>query len=542
MVVSTIASGFRTYGILLRNLAALTIVLTIPPTNWSYAAPAESHPGISLEPMYSEAVLAYNSKQPAQALKILDACLKMKSNYVQALELKALVLKTMGKPQESKKNYQALIKATPANKAAPYHFELGVIEYNAAKGDAAARHFEESAKYGFNSAASHFFLGLISFNASQKSGQLGEAEKHFGIVIQSDSDELKIAAHYYMGLIRYKYGSGSEGTFELMEARSLAKEMPENSIAIDITKAVDAALAPYSKGQWFGNASILAAYNGNISSLPNSASEGETTSGKKTAQTLLVAGIGRMSSPMSRLQWVLSYRGSYNINFNPDSSELQFLTHTGNLYLTLNPLARTQYGMKFEGNYIFSDQGGDPVDANNKRPFALKPYSMTGEVGPYMRREMRKGLQLSLEANYRPQKYYASFSGLTGTSYGARSSLAFDRSSVFWNPTFLLSYDRTNANADISRQWSIGGGLIDLMRLNDKNTLTAGLNYSLIKYPEGDSPRDDKLISIRLSWFYQLFAKVGFVADLSYQINTSSLPDLYSFTQPVISTGLSFNL
>jgi hypothetical protein len=496
----------------------------------------ESHPGISLEPMYSEAVIAYNSKQPAEALKILDALLRIKSDHLQALELKALVLKSSGKPEESRTNYEALIKSSPRDKAGPYRFELGVIEYNAKRPEKAAVHFEEALAQKFNVDASHFFLGLIAFNLADKGGKLSEAQRHFTAVTEGGTAELKPPSYYYLGILAYKAGFGSEGTFQLIEARSAARSLPGNAIAKDIEKAVAAALAPYGKAQWFGNFSALGAYNGNISTLPNSAAAPEQTSGKRTPQLLLVAGLGRMSSPLNTLQWVASYRGTFNYNFNSEAKGFQFLTHTASLYLTINPLARTQYGIKSEGNFNFSNQAleDDPTS------YAFQKYSLSGEFGPYMRRELARGTQLSLESYYRPAKYYAS-PDQDGYGVTVRASLQRDTGHTWWNPTWTLSADRNDSTGATFNSWGGSVGITNVMRPTGKDTVSLAAQVTSYNYLLSTPKRYDQLFVLRLNEIRRITDRLTGILDLSYQLNNSTEEALYSYTQPVISGGFGYN-
>jgi tetratricopeptide (TPR) repeat protein len=486
--------------------------------------------------MYSEAVIAYNSKQPAEALKILDALLKLKPDYVQALELKALVLKSSGKPEQSRATYEALIRSTPRPKAGPYHFELGVIEYNARHLEKAEAHFQESLARGFNADTSHFFLGLIDFNLADKPGRLAQSQRHFNAVAEGGTAELKPPAHYYLGLIAYKTGSGSEGTFELIEARSVARSMPDNAIAKDIEKAVNTALAPYGKGQWFGNASVLGAYNTNVSTLPNSATAPEQVSGKATPQLLLVAGLGRMSSPLNRVQWVASYRGTFNLNFNSAAKGFEFLTHTGDLYFTLNPLARTQWGLKLEGSFNFQNQ----ADEDDPASYTFRKYSLSGELGPYMRREIARATQLSVEAYFRPSKYYDT-PDESANGWSVRGTLARDTGDFWFNPTASLSLDRNPASSEVFNDWGVSLGLTDTLHVTSKDVLNAVFSLTANNYLQGATKRYDQLFTFRLNEIHHLTDNLTAVVDLSEQVNQSTQDTLYSYNQLVASAGLGYS-
>ena len=492
----------------------------------------ESHPGISIEPMYSEAVIAYNAKQPAEALKILDAVLKAKPDYLQALELKALVLRSLGKKEESQANYEALIKSAPPEKAAAYHFGLGVLLYTEKKGDAAAPHFEEALRRDFNVDASHFFLGLHYFALTNRPGNSAEAQKHFEAVAAGSSDELKPAAHYYLGLISYKAGNGGEGTFELIEARSIASGMGDNPLAKDIGDAVSKVLAPLGKAQWFGNATFLGSYNSNISSSPNDSTGQAQTTNLGTPQGLLVAGFGRMSSPLDPLQWVASYRGTFNYNLNSATSTYDFLTHTVDLYLTRNPLARTQYGMKLEGNF----------NLQNQAP-GFTWYSVTGEVGPYIRRALGRGTLLSAELYYRPATFpgAAGIYDQSGHSLIARTTLQIDHGDTWWNPVGTFALEKNRTDGSVYRDWAMDFLFSDVLHLGARNAVTASAALNLYAYQESDQQRFDKLISLRADWIHTLEnAHWTVIGDLAYTNNFSNLADLYHYNQVAISAGVGY--
>jgi tetratricopeptide (TPR) repeat protein len=499
----------------------------------------ESHPGISLEPMYSEAVIDYNSKQPAEALKVLDRVLRMKPDYVQALELKALVLKGMGKPEESRKNYEALIQANPDRaKAAPYHFELGVIEFNAKHLDVAQKHFQESLAQKFNEDASHFFLGIIAFGTGEKAGNIVEAEHQFEAVAHGSAADLKPAAHYYLGLINYKKGQGSDGTHELIEARSLARDVPDSPIARDIEKAVNTALAPYGKGQLFGNFSFMGGYNGNA----NSGVSDQPGSGISTGEVLFSGSVGWMSSPLSTVQWVASYRLAGNYNFAQDSTpqkdagQYSFLAHTGDLYLTKDPLARTQYGFKLEGSYMFND------DLKDDGTHEWAPFSYYAELGPYVRHELKQGMLLSVEGDFHPVHYSnPNYAGVSGSDYALRSSLSVDRSDNWWNPTYSLTLEDNQTQSAVFTDFGVDLGVADLIRIDDRNTVIVSAGLNTYWFSSSGIPRTDKLMVLDANLNHKLTTHWSAILDVNFTDNFSTDPD-FSYTRPIVTAGVSYLL
>ena len=132
----------------IRHSAAARIFILLMLTASAGARAEESHPGISVEPLYSEAVIAFNKKNSEEALRILNQLLKQDPRHVDALQLKALTLKTRGDDKEAIDTYTRLISLKPERETGAYHFELGVI-YNRMKSAALSEtHFRKAIQLG----------------------------------------------------------------------------------------------------------------------------------------------------------------------------------------------------------------------------------------------------------------------------------------------------------------------------------------------------------------------------------------------------------
>ena len=191
-----------------------------------------------------------------RALKTLNSLLATSPRNVQALELKALTLKTQGKNKEAAEIYQKLIEIKAPKDRAPYNFELGMIDYEAKNYGQAKPALKSAIAGGFNVGAGNFFLGLIAFADSD----MPTAVEHFTEVTTDPGvgSDLKTAAHYYLGMAELKTGYGTDATHEFIATMDTAKEDPNNSkITADVATAAKKALEPYDHAQWFGSFSLL---------------------------------------------------------------------------------------------------------------------------------------------------------------------------------------------------------------------------------------------------------------------------------------------
>lgn len=494
----------------------------------------ESHPGIAAESLYSEAVLAFNKKQTQEALKILDQLLQSSPNHVEALELKALSLKTQGNDPKSLEVYSKLVQLKPPAERGPYHFEIGVILQRHKKNDQARAHFQRAVLLKTNVVPSRLFLGLIAFG----SGNLSGASSEFERVKAEGTPEFQVVARYYLGLIHFKNGYGAGGTSELMAARSIASEIPESKMAQDIKEAAEKIMAPFNTVQWFANVSVLGQYDGNISQVPSEI-PGSTSvpTNLATAKIALSGAAGRVSSPMRTIQWVGSGRFSVNKNLNAETKTYEFATLTPSLFVNYKPLSITSAGLKLEGSYSFQNQPSD----EDSTAYLYGPYNLGGELGPYVKTQLDDKTVAQLDLFYRPTKYYSD-TAQTGKSGYGRLSLKRDSGSRFWNPGGSLSFERMLADSVEYRYFAAGVGAYDQIRLTAKDSITVSADFLFTKYAEASIPRNDRNYVLRTSLVRTVNRSWSIVGDLSYTRNISDSPESYTYTRLTGSLGASWNL
>lgn len=499
----------------------------------------ESHPGMNAEVLYSEAVIALSRKQTQEALSKLDELLKDNPGNIEALELKALTLKNQGSEALAIESYKKLIQLKPSNERGPYHFELGMI-YKRQKNSALARyHFAMALRLKTNPTVSRFFLGTLNF----EEGRYSNAELHFRRVVRDDSGEMKLIAHYYLGLIELKSGYSLGATRDLREARNLASTMPDNKNAQEIQTAASQILDPFSQSQWFANISMLSGYDSNVSQIPTSLSSASQTSGKSTGKTTLSVGAGRMTAPMDTVQYVGSYRFNINKNFSSDTRTYEFATNTVSLFVNYLPLNPTQGGLKLEGNFMFQNQvqdGASTTDANAR--YSYGKYNLSAEIGPFFRYQPSRQISTELDVYFRPQKYYVD-DGESGLTIFTRASGRFDYGHKWFNPSASLSYESNKANSGTYRENTIGIGASNLFKITPVDNLGFYFDFLSTKYPNFSTDiRTDKNYAFRLNHAHTFNSKWTLLVDLSYSTNRSSIPDTYTYNRLQSGLGISWSL
>jgi hypothetical protein len=506
----------------------------------------ESHPGLMAEALYSEALIAFHRKQIDQAISILDKVLAETPNYADALELRALLLKNQDHPgnpsneDEEIKTYERLIPLRPAQQAAPYHYELGVLYYRHGKLVVAKKHLHLALKAHFNSTICRFFLGMIAFGESHNR----DAEHFFRSVSNEGNGELKLISLYYLGLIELRTSYPIGATRDLQGARKVAADLEASGTpsptAKQILGSIDQVLAPFTTPQWFANATVLGQYNSNISQVSTSlTSQSQSVSGQGTGVLNVSGGIGRMTAPINDFQLVGSYRFSLNEDTNSNTKQFQFVTNTVSLFLNYLPLAEIQGGFKVEGNLMFQDAQSDPTDPNSS--YSYSKYLLGAEVGPYFRYQLSRQVQTELDLYFRPQTYYTE-PDLSGVTVFTRASVKADLLNSYLNPSGYVEYEHDNADGSDFKSNTVGVGVANMLKLTPRDFVTPAIDFLASQYPQNSQGRQDRYFSVHVDAVHSMNAHFSILGNMSYTNNSSTVPDTYSYHQSVVSLGVTYNL
>jgi Tfp pilus assembly protein PilF len=495
----------------------------------------ESHPGLAVEAMYTEALLEFNKNNVQGAAKILDRVLRRDSQYLPALEMRALTLKISGDDNRAIDIYSQLIKLKPQAERGPYHYELATIYNKYKKFDLAKQHLLRCLYFKFNEVPSHLLYGTIAFNE----GNYAEAEKSFSFVKSKAPDEIKLVAQYYLGLVNFRMGYGAIATAEILDARTLAQNLPGNKAAAGILTATDQILGPFQKSRWFTNLTLVSQYDSNAAQLPLGISNPVQLSGKSTPKINFSGGVGWMGAPLNSIQLVANYRLSTNKNMNSNTRSLEFVTNSLSVYANYRPLSVYSGGLRVDSNFIFQNQAESPSDLNTA--YVYGKSSLTTEVGPFFRFFVQKYLSVQTDLYYRIQDSYL-YPTQDGGSFGTRINFRANTVNLLFNPGWGINIEKSNAAGEEVRYLAYGASLSNSMRLSSQDTVSASIDFLRTNYVDSALGRSDMNFPFRMNWSHMFNLRWTLMCDFSYVINSSSIPDSYSYNRITTGLGIGWSL
>jgi tetratricopeptide (TPR) repeat protein len=524
-------------GTLTAQIVLLTVLIYLG-ASWgaTMTRAEESHPGLMNEALYSEALIAFHRQQIDDAVRILDQVLASSPNYAEALELRALILKGKGDEAQALEMYQKLLTIRPAGQRAPYEYELAMIYYHQKNEVAAKLYFEKALRAGFNAMVCRFFLGTIAFNQNNNR----YAEYYFSKIAKGANSELKLLALYYLGLVELRTSYPMGASRDLTAALKLAGELPPSPTTEQISTSVKQVLSPFTKSQIFANATVLGQYNSNISQLPTSlTSSSQSVSGQATGVVNLSGGVGYMTAPLADFQLVSSYHFALNLDSNSETKNYQFVTNTVSLFLNYLPLGQFQTGMKAEANLLFQD---NPVDSSNASgSYQYTKYLLGGEIGPYFRYQFSRQIEAEIDLYFRPQDYFTE-TGLSGTNVFSRASIKADYSRNFFNPSAYVEYEHDGTNSNDFVANTVGVGVGNLLKLSPRDFVTPGVDFLDSNYPDNSLGRHDLSLAFHVDGVHIMNPHFSILANFVFTRDDSTESDVYSYSQAVVSLGVSYNL
>ena len=513
----------------------------ITPITMATEAPdtQESHPGIGRESRYAEAVIAYNKRQTGDAVKILDELLKESPKNIEYLELKALALKGKGDDQSSLELYQQLYNAKPEKQRGPYAFEIASILEKQKKTSEAKPFFEKSAELGFNIAASNLYIGMGAFNATR----YAEAETYFSKITNCGIPEIELIAQYYVSLCYFKLNFSTRGVQELIEAKDVAisvlKKDEKNTNALNIQDASLKMLAPFSKGQWFGNAALMTQFDSNVQQLPIGTSNTSAASNAATLKENVLAGIGYMSAPINTFQLVSNYRASYNKNFNSLTKGFEYFTNNASFNLNYRALAKTSYGIKIDSNFVFQNSLSVPTDTSSA--YIMQKYDFTLGGGLAIRHQLDRYWKLESEITLHSLKNYAD-SNQSGKNFNASISARRAGGDNYFNPGVGILFENNSADGSLDYYHAYGLGMSNTMTLPHELTLNEGFDFLFTDYTKTSPLRTDANYSIKVGAIKLLTPRISLMMDLNYIKNMSSIEASNTYNRFLTSIGVGYSI
>jgi tetratricopeptide (TPR) repeat protein len=506
----------------------------------------------ALEPAYGEAVLAYHAKDYARALELISELERKAPRSAKLLELQALCYKTQGRDELALPIYQRLVSSQlkagqPTKGAAPFLFEIGMIEFRRKNLKEARRRVQSAINLGFNLGASHFFLGTIDFQG----GDLASADQHFRAVLDSDAASLKPMAELYLGQIASmnydaeaalrSFVAAKEGADATIADPNAIEE--ESSLARQVSQSTSEVLSAFNFSKFFGSVSLLSSYDSNVLSVPTSGvnASAAQAQGYGSAGGTLKVGLGYSSPPLDTVQFIPSYQGSINFESNSRTDNGEFILHDLALYLNRHPYATTSYGFKIEGLSYFQYEASASTG-----PGKFGPYSLGGSFGPYWRTEIRPKVLLGFESFFEPVRNFLdpAFSPparLSGWDALVRSYLRQDSHGAFWNPgaAVTLMWTRTEGTEYQSAAATLG--LSDLMYPSDRFTIANELDIGYAHFPNRpEQARTDENFNFQIRPNWRLSRSVLLIGEVQYIVNVSNIKDAYQYNRMIVSAGPAF--
>lgn len=532
----TIISRVNTFARISRRLALFAAMLL----SSGDAAVAAELP-TAQEATQAKAVMAFNAGRFDDAIRLADGILKVAPQAYNPLELKALSLKALGKDSESLKIYGQLVRVAPRAKKPQYYFEIGTLLQKHKRKAQARVYLNAAIQGGFNVGASHFFLGMQDYEDKQWES----AESHFRVTASSRAGDLKPYAQFYSALSSFRMGLANPSIRSLKDSLAAASpwrssHLPERQkSAAEIIETSQKLLSAFDRGRFFGNFTLITQYDSNVTLLPDSITSATQTSGKRTLKQIFTGGAGYMTSPTRTIQFVGSYRTFFNFNFNSDAKTYDFFSHIGSIYLNYKPYARLTGGLRLDGTYTFQNQAG--VETTME----LHQYSLTGDLGPFVRYEINPRLVVGLDGLYRPKKFHgdpeAGDDRRSGKGFQVRASTEYQSGSHWLAPNAYVAYESDDTDGRNWRFSAFSFGLTNFMRVVPKTIFTLGLDYTMPDYSERRPVREDKNLMVRAAMIRELGSRFSLLVDAAYVKNTSTVASIFSYSRWYGGIGVSYS-
>ncbi|MFM8269414.1 MAG: tetratricopeptide repeat protein [Pseudomonadota bacterium] len=479
--------------------------------------PAES------ELSFTKASLAFHEGKTDEANSYLDKLLASHPEEPQILELKALVQKTKGELEDSKKLYLKLFNKSKEtknfNKFSLYAFELGNIYFTQGHLDEAHRFLNTARKGNVNIEASEFLLGKIDFERQNWQ----ESRAHFEAASKAEafhsSSKLLIAQSYQKeNLMTDALGAFVDAKESALADIAQGTSLNEQSVflAQQVLKNSEQELRSFSKNQWIREVGLTTAYDSNVLFIPN-IEDANTTSTTGSVKQSAHWRLRYASDPTARWQYLGAYQGILNYNFNRETEAGQFLVQDFSNFVTRGYLKGTQYGFKLGGTGTFQYQ-----------TTAYKPFSLSGSVGPFAKIKLNDHWSVGLEAFFQPNRNFLD-PGLSesvrrsGWDQVLRAYVASRQNAPYWTPALFFTgtllrpagqdFSGTRLNVDFA----------NAMYLSPQLFFAQTLGVSASRFPNrAQGERNDQGFSAAFSGGYQISNDLTLMAQLDYGQNFSS--------------------
>jgi tetratricopeptide (TPR) repeat protein len=480
------------------------------------------------ESIYTQANLLFHEKDLSRSLALTQTILSSLPNQVEALELKALILKSQGNTKEAKETYFHLINVVQQlqqiDKEGLYSFEVGNIAFQEGNFPQATEYLNQAIKLEKNKEASHFLLGKILF--SQK--HWAESREHFEESYRSKS--FATVSAFYIGESYRLENRNQEAITAYSKARDLASTSvaegnftnPESkTISTQILSNAEKQLGALEQNQkhWIKEVGISSSYDSNVLFFPNESDGGNSSSASSFKQSLNWR-IKYGAAATENIRYLGAYEGAINFNANKATEPGQFFVHDLSNYFIKNSIREHQYGLKIGATAIFNYQTN-----------AFKPFIASGNLGPFFKTDLSKKWAWGIETFFQPVKFFQdsltdTSSRRSGWEQMVRTYIANTQKHPYWTPGVFLTGTLLRPQGSEFRGTRVNLDFTNSMYISETIFFSQSAGLSAATFSERtNGTRTDQGASVMLGGGYQLLSNLILSAQVDYRKNLSSDPN-----------------
>lgn len=520
-----------------------TISATIALTNVAqaqlYITPGE------IEVLQAEATLQYHSGNLDEALNILKKIIESSrpgsSASVAALEMEALAFRQTKNDALAAGIYKKLIQTAPNEKKAPYYFELGTIRFQQKNLVEAKECFTKSAEAEFNAGTSRFFLGLIE---SEQQNHRRALYRFSYAVSAPDSSPLLPATRLYLANSYLQLGKTESAIRNLIESVKLAdyaaKNKKKSAISEGAGKGAEKTLKSLDSSKLFASISLLQQLDTNVQSFPTSVKSSVPATNRQSFKSVLSASVAYSTSPVKTWQFTPLYAFYTNYNYNGNTRDFDFLSHTAGVYIFHKPYLRLSKGFKAQS--VFSMKNTAP---NTKTGTLYSKFSLTHEVGPMIKYELTPRVFYNAELSWKPKTFYTDppQGENRRSGQGVYMKHAIDFISIYdlWNPQAYFTFEWDLPVGANFKSTSFGAGVSNKMQVTKKLSITEFFDSTFSNFYNNKPNRSDKFFNARVLFANTMNAHWSWLFDVSYMTNKSSIPTSYEYDRWTSSLGATYS-
>lgn len=474
------------------------------------------------ESTFTEAQIAFASSEHKESLRLLNQILKREPSQKESLELQAEIYQSLGNWKEAGKSFQRLLASSdPEAKSSMgnYAFKAGEIALKLNKRQLAKNYFNQAILENTEVSASSFSVGKIEFdekNWAKAREYLREASK--SSLFRPSAQTLIALTYKNENRVSDALGAfieAKEAALYQLRSGSLSLERSK-LLAQDVLKTADRELRSFDRASWTAEVGASSGYDSNVLTMPNSDDAANISSEGSFKQDLFWR-LRYASSPTNPWQYLGTYSGAINHNFNELTRGGQFFSHDITQYITRGYLKRTQFGAKLSGTGLFQ-----------YRTDAYRPFSLSGSVGPFVKTKIEGGWIWGAESYFSQIRNYLDDSlpfaaRRSGWEQNLRTYLAYSGTNPYWAPGVYLAGTLLRPEGTEFSGSRINIDFTNAMTLSSSVFIAQSIGALAAWYPNRAlGERTDQGLNLAVSGGYQATPAFSLIAQLSYDTNFSS--------------------